>query len=69
MVNKKFFVEGMSCGHCVATIKKAVGGLAGILNVDIILDNKEVNIEFDDSKVELGVISSKIKEAGFDVID
>ena len=69
MANKKFLVEGMSCAHCVATIKKTVGGLAGVLSVDIILDNKEVSVEFDDSKVALGVISSKIKEAGFEVID
>lgn len=68
MTKKKLLVEGMSCGHCVATIKKAVGGLAGVLSVDIFLDNKEVNIEFDGSKIALEAISSKIKEAGFEVI-
>lgn len=68
MAKEKLLVEGMSCGHCVATIKKAVGGLAGVLSVDVVLDDKEVNIEFDDSKIALGAISSKIKDSGFEVV-
>lgn len=67
MAKEKFVVEGMSCGHCVATIKKAVGGLAGVVNVEVSLDHKEVSVEFDADKVEIGAVFSKIKEAGFEV--
>lgn len=67
MAKEKFVVAGMSCGHCVATIKKAVGGLAGVVNVDVSLDNKEVSVEFDESKVTIGTVFTKIKDAGFEV--
>ncbi len=67
MTREKFVVEGMSCGHCVATIKKAVGGLAGVINVDISLENKEVSVEFDENKVTIATVYTKIKTAGFEV--
>ncbi len=67
MTREKFVVEGMSCGHCVATIKKAVGGLAGVINVDISLENKEVSVEFDENKLTIATVFTKIKTAGFEV--
>jgi len=33
-------VEGMSCNHCVNSIKKAVGGLEGVSNVDVDLKER-----------------------------
>ena len=68
MPGQKLKVEGMSCGHCVATIQKAIGCLSGVSSVNVNLNDKEVFVEFDENKLTLGIIASKIKEAGFDVV-
>lgn len=68
MANQRLGVEGMSCGHCVATIQKALGDLSGVRKVDVNLEKKEVSVEFDEVSIGIGAISAKIKEAGFDVL-
>ncbi len=60
-------VEGMTCGHCVETVTKAVNGLKGIRQVNVDLDKKRVTVDYDESQVDLNTISSKIKEVGFEV--
>ena len=67
MAIQRFGIEGMSCGHCVATIEKALGNLFGVVKVTVSLEKKEVVVGFDDSRVGVREISAKIKDAGFDV--
>lgn len=66
MANKKFKVEGMSCNHCVETIRKAVGVLAGVRNVSVDLEKKEVAIDYDERRTDLERVSATIAEAGFE---
>jgi copper chaperone len=68
MTNKNIQVEGMTCGHCVETVTKAVGSLNGISQVSVDLDKKQVSVDFDESRTDLDTISSKIIEVGFEVI-
>ncbi len=62
-----FHVEGMSCGHCVETVKNAVGGMAGVQNVSVDLDKKEVTVAIEGEWTELSEVADKIREAGFEV--
>jgi len=57
-------VEGMSCNHCVNSIKKAVGGLEGVSNVDVDLKEKKVTVEYDSSKLEIETIKNAIEDQG-----
>ena len=60
-------VKGMSCQHCVMSVKKALGQLEGIQNVNVDLQKAEVS--FDNSKgVVQERIAKAIKDAGFEVI-
>jgi copper chaperone len=68
MMKKVLQVEGMTCQHCVQTVSEAVGKMAGIENVEVKLDQKEVIVEFDESKSSLNEIASQITEAGFEII-
>jgi copper chaperone len=52
-------VEGMSCNHCVNSIKKVVGDIDGVIKVDVSLENKTVTVEYDPKKAK----SEYIKEA------
>ena len=64
---KFLIVEGMSCNHCVESIKKAVGVLNGVEKVDIDLEAKKVIVEFVPEKVSLDTIKGTIEDQGFDV--
>ena len=60
-------VEGMTCQHCVQTIRRALNKISGLNSIDIILDNKEVNVRFDENETNLQEITKKIVEVGFDL--
>ena len=68
MANQTLNVEGMTCDHCVQTIKEAVSNLAGISRVEVDLENKQVAVEYDKALVKLDSITDKIVEIGFEVI-
>ena len=68
MANQTLNVEGMTCDHCVQTIKEAVNNLVGISRVDVDLENKQVAVEYDKALVKLDSITDKIVENGFKVI-
>ncbi len=60
-------VEGMSCGHCVETIKNAVGGLEGVQNVSVDMDTKEVTVAIEGERTELSAVADTIRVAGFEI--
>ena len=57
----------ISCGHCVATVKGAVGALDGVEAVDASSDTKQVRVAFDPSRVSLPRIAAALDEAGYPV--
>ena len=68
MANQTLDVKGMTCDHCVQTIKEAVNNLVGISRVEVDLENKQVAVEYDKALVKLDSITDKIVEIGFEVI-
>ncbi len=59
-------VKGMTCQHCVMSVRKALGKLDGVKNVDVDLQKGEVR--FDDTKgTTPDVLKRAIEEAGFEV--
>jgi copper chaperone len=58
-------VPGMTCGHCEASVKKEVGGVPGVVGVDVNLDTKDVVVT--GSGLDRDTIVAAIDEAGFDV--
>ncbi len=57
----------ISCGHCVATINKAVGGLDGVSSVQASETTKQVTVQYDPSQVSLTQIESVMDEEGYPV--
>lgn len=60
-------VEGMSCGHCVKAVESSVGGLNGVASVKVDLENKKVDVEFNQEEVTLEAIKETIDDQGYDV--
>ena len=58
---------GISCAHCVMTIKEDVGALAGVASVEANEATKEVDVRFDPSRVSVAQIEAAMDEAGYPV--
>ena len=61
-------VEGMSCQHCVNTIKKAVGEIIGVSGVNMDLQAKKVTVEWDPKILTLESVKKVIEDQGYEVI-
>jgi copper chaperone len=57
----------ISCGHCVATVQRAVGGLAGVSFVQADADTKRVVVRFDPARVSTDQIETAMDEEGYPV--
>jgi copper ion binding protein len=57
----------ISCGHCVATVKNAVGALPGVASVEADETTKRVEIDFDPGRVSLAQIEAALDDAGYPV--
>jgi copper chaperone len=60
-------VEGMSCGHCVKAVEGSVGALNGVSTVKVDLENKKVDVEFNQDEVTVEVIKETIDDQGYEV--
>ncbi|MEN6324970.1 MAG: heavy metal translocating P-type ATPase [Syntrophomonas sp.] len=61
-------VEGMSCNHCVNSVKTSVSSLSGVSKVDVDLAGKKVTVQYDKEKVQLKDIKDTIANAGYEVV-
>lgn len=58
-------IEGMSCGHCVMSLRKELEKLPlDIIDVEV----GTAIIEFDETKVNSDDIKKAVNEAGYEVI-
>ncbi len=59
-------VEGMKCQHCVDSVKKAVGALDGVNDVEVDLEAGKVTVE---GGADADAVKAAITEAGYTVRD
>ena len=58
-------VEGMTCGHCVMRVKKALDAVKGVKDVDVELEAKKATVKLDPNKVEEKSLVEAVEEAGY----
>ena len=61
-------VKGMTCASCVARVEKIIGKMDNIKNVSVNLATERVSFESDKDAIDLKVISSAIKEYGYELV-
>ena len=61
-------VPGISCDHCKHAIEGSVGGLAGVSAVNVAIEARTVDVDFDETAVDVGIITDAIEDAGYDVV-
>ena len=68
MVTETIKIEGMMCGHCQATVEKAIGAIAGVSEVKVDLAAKQATVTFDASVANLDAIKAAVADAGYTVV-
>lgn len=61
-------VSGMTCQHCVASVKEEVGEIAGVTAVNVDLESGRVDIE-SEAPLEQSTISEAVQEAGYQLVE
>ena len=57
-------VEGMSCNHCTAAVKKALEGIDGVKEADVSLEGKNAKVELDKDVADEALVKA-VEDAGY----
>lgn len=68
MTTAEYTVSGMTCGHCVGSVKEEIGQLAGVTDVDVDLATGRVRVTTD-APVSDADIAAAVDEAGYAVTE
>lgn len=66
-MEKRIEIKGMTCMHCVETVKRALLSLEGVSHVDVSLEEGKARIQME-KDIPLEVIKSAVEEWGYKVI-
>ena len=68
MTTATYTVNGMTCGHCVSSVKEEVGEVPGVTGVDVDLATGLLTVS-SDAPVARDLIASAVQEAGYELVD
>lgn len=57
-------VTGMTCGHCVSSVREEVGNIPGVTAVDVDLASGKVTID-SEGQIAADAIKSAVEGAGY----
>jgi copper chaperone len=57
-------VTGMTCGHCVTSVREEVENISGVIGVDVDLASGKVTID-SEAPIQTDAIKGAIEEAGY----
>ncbi|NUW45919.1 heavy-metal-associated domain-containing protein [Nonomuraea rhodomycinica] len=61
-----YTVKGMTCGHCVSSVKEEVGEVPGVTGVEVDLQSGLLTVA-SEQPVEQAAIVAAVEEAGYSV--
>lgn len=59
-----FTVTGMTCDHCVASVREEIGDVSGVSDVDVDLASGRVVVTAD-GPIDEGAVAAAVEEAGY----
>ncbi|WP_194815864.1 heavy-metal-associated domain-containing protein [Nocardia sp. XZ_19_385] len=66
MATTTYTVKGMTCGHCVSSVKSEIGKIDGVTSVDVDLASGAVRVD-SSAPVADSEIAAAVDEAGYEV--
>ena len=61
-------VDGMKCGKCAERVTNILKN-AGVDNVKVSLENKDVQVEYNENELSIEAVKSAIYDAGYTVLN
>ena len=69
MSTRTMSVPEISCGHCKSSIEGAVSSLNGVNKVEVHIEERTVELDYDGTDATFDAIVAAIEEQGYDVPD
>ena len=69
MVSQTLSVPEISCGHCKSSIEAAVSPLDGVDRVEVQIDERTVQFDYNGTDATLTTIVAAIEAVGYEVPD
>lgn len=63
MTDLTLTISGMSCGHCVASVSRALQGVDGVQVEDVRIGSAK--LRFDESKVSAAQLAQRVTDEGY----
>lgn len=67
MTETRFAVPEVHCDHCKSSIEGAVGALDGVTAVDVKIEERVVDVSFEEETVDSAAIVGAIEDQGYAV--
>ena len=67
MITETYFVEGMTCAACSASVERVTRRLAGVQESTVNLTTKRLTVVYDETQVTPEQIMEKVRKAGFGI--
>lgn len=67
MTTATYTVQGMTCGHCVASVAEEVSEVVGVTDVDVDLATGRLTVT-SDRPVERAAVDAAVSEAGYQLV-
>ena len=68
MENLTLNVQGMTCGGCVNSVKRVLGAIPGVSQVDVVLETGKVSLGYDAAQANPAQFKAAIRDAGYQVV-
>ena len=65
MSDHEYVVQGMTCSHCVLSVREEVADVPGVERVDVDLDSGRMTVSGDG--VDADAVHAAVSEAGYEV--
>ena len=69
MTSRTLRVPEISCGHCKSSIEAAVATLDGVDRVEVQIDTRTVELDYDGTETTFTTIVTAIEDVGYEVPD
>lgn len=66
MTTNTYIVSGMTCDHCVRSVKEEVGQVAGVTGVEVDLASGRVTVS-SERPLDEGQVRAAVEEAGYEL--
>ena len=69
MKTEHLIVTGLTCGGCVNSLTQALKNVAGVQEVNVILDSGETTVHYDENLSSVTQLKAAVENAGYGITE